>query len=109
MLVKTSELKHKITVYKKDIIINGDYGTGSGTTYIPVKEVYAKKMYHKYAEKIKTLGTIMENSLTFVIRADSDFAGINSKWKISHEGTDYNIIQSEYSYDENFILLTCKE
>lgn len=110
MDIKSSEFteKIKIVVIDKDNI-NGKFGFNSDKQFKLIKEVYAKFMYQRYYDKVKTVGTFLEKTITVIIRYDMDLVAIDTSYKIDYKDRQYNIVDITPSFDKKYITMIVKD
>lgn len=105
-LIKTSDLRERITFIEKKTI-KDDRGQPQ-TTEIEVATVWASIKEQMFKDKVATVGTVLEGTISFIIRYKQDF-DINTNMKVKWNNETYEIVDySKGVFGQDFTVISAK-
>lgn len=106
--IETSELNERITIIGKTEGHQGEFGWVEGGEEV-ILECWASIRQQYMKERVATIGTILEDTITFIIRYKQK-ATIKNEYILRHAGIDYEIIQQQPDISrKEFSSITAKK
>lgn len=105
-LIKTSDLRERVSFIEKKTI-KDDRGQPK-TTEIEVATVWASIKEQMFKDKVATVGTVLEGTISFIIRYKQDFE-INNNMKVKWNNETYEIVDySKGVFGQDFTVISAK-
>lgn len=105
-LIKTSDLRERVSFVEKKTI-KDDRGQPK-TTEVEVATVWASIKEQMFKDKVATVGTVLEGTISFIIRYKQDF-DINTKMKVKWNNETYEIVDySKGVFGQDFTVISAR-
>ena len=105
-LIKTSDLRERISFIEKKTI-KDDRGQAK-TIEVEVATVWASIKEQMFRDRLATVGTVLEGTISFIIRYKQDF-DINTNMKVKWNNETYEIVDySKGVFGQDFTVISAK-
>ncbi|MEB6213001.1 phage head closure protein [Enterococcus casseliflavus] len=105
-LIKTSDLRERVSFVEKKTI-KDDRGQPK-TTEVEVATVWASIKEQMFKDKVATVGTVLEGTISFIIRYKQDF-DINTNMKVKWNNETYEIVDySKGVFGQDFTVISAR-
>lgn len=105
-LIKTSDLRERVSFVEKQTI-KDDRGQVR-TVDVEVATVWAAIKEQMFKDKVATIGTILEGTISIIIRYKQDF-DINTNMKVKWNNKTYEIVDySKGVFGQDFTVISAK-
>lgn len=105
-LIKTSDLRERVSFIEKQTI--KDERGQAKTIEVEVATVWASIKEQMFKDKVATVGTVLEGTISFIIRYKQDF-DINTNMKVKWNNETYEIVDySKGVYGQDFTVISAK-
>ncbi|MHC5226902.1 phage head closure protein [Enterococcus sp. LJL99] len=105
--IQTSDLKERVSFLSKEFV-KDDYGQTEERNIV-VATVWACIREQMLKEKVATVGTVLEGTISVIIRYRQDFT-IDTSMKLKHNDLEFEIIDiSKGIYKQDFTTITAKQ
>lgn len=105
-LIKTSDLRERITFVEKQTI--KDERGQAKTIETEVATVWSSVKEQMFRDRLATVGTVLENTISFIIRYKQDF-DVNTNMKVKWNNDTYEIVDySKGVFGQDFTVITAK-
>ena len=105
-LIKTSDLRERVSFIEKQTI-KDDRGQAK-TIEVEVATVWASIKEQMFKDKVATVGTVLEGTISFIIRYKQDF-DINTNMKVKWNNETYEIVDySKGVFGQDFTVISAK-
>ncbi|NKD37892.1 phage head closure protein [Enterococcus casseliflavus] len=105
-LIKTSDLRERITFIEKKTL-KDDRGQPK-TEEVEVATVWASIKEQMFKDKVATVGTVLEGTISFIIRYKQDF-NINTNMKVEWNNETYEIVDySKGVFGQDFTVISAR-
>lgn len=105
-LIKTSDLRERVSFLEKKTI-KDDRGQVK-TVEVEVATVWASIKEQMFKDKVATVGTVLEGTISFIIRYKQDF-DINTNMKVKWNNEEYEIVDySKGVFGQDFTVISAR-
>lgn len=105
-LIKTSDLRERVSFVEKKTI-KDDRGQPK-TTEVEVATVWASIKEQMFKDKVATVGTVLEGTISLIIRYKQDF-DINTNMKVKWNNETYEIVDySKGVFGQDFTVISAR-
>lgn len=105
-LIKTSDLRERVSFIEKQTI--KDERGQAKTIEVEVATVWASIKEQMFKDKVATVGTVLEGTISFIIRYKQDF-DINTNMKVKWNNETYEIVDySKGVFGQDFTVISAK-
>jgi|AKZA01.1.fsa_nt_gi phage head-tail adaptor, putative, SPP1 family len=105
-LIKTSDLRERVSFVEKKTI-KDDRGQPK-ITEVEVATVWASIKEQMFKDKVATVGTILEGTVSIIIRYKQDF-DINTNMKVKWNNETYEIVDySKGVFGQDFTVISAR-
>ncbi|MGH1874017.1 phage head closure protein [Enterococcus casseliflavus] len=105
-LIKTSDLRERVSFFEKQTI-KDDRGQVK-TVEVEVATVWACFKEQMFKDKVATVGTVLEGTVSIIIRYKQDF-DINTNMKIKWNNEVYEIVDySKGVFGQDFTVISAR-
>ena len=105
-LIKTSDLRERVSFIKKETI--KDERGQAKTVDTEVATVWASIKEQMFKDKVATVGTILEGTISFIIRYKQDF-DIDTNMKVKWNNETYEIVDySKGVFGQDFTVISAR-
>lgn len=105
-LIKTSDLRERVSFIEKKMI--KDERGQAKTVDVEVATVWASIKEQMFKDKVATIGTVLEGTVSIIIRYKQDF-DINANMKVKWNNEEYEIVDySKGVFGQDFTVISVR-